>query len=215
MISQMHSPTTYIVQTESAVRKLFEGIESYTDVLRPIRGTTFVSDQIDTAKFQVEYDAWECKNATALTLSMEAQRSYTEQAFAMATLCGAVLQVAAKAIECFSTNQTVPENVQSIVGKSKKATPFCIGREVLGVPIGLVIFAGRNQNTHFNDPKLNSVNVAVFERLSTLSENATLKVPSLDLDNPLLDSYANNITFILGWHSYDAYVADLHSLLGI
>jgi hypothetical protein len=211
----MHSPQTYIARTESAVRKLFEGIESYTELLRPIRDTTFVGDQIDPAKFQVEYEAWAKKNAAALDASMAAQRAYSEQAFAMATLCGSVLQVAAKAIECYSSNQAVPSSLQSIVGDSQSAKPFCIGREVRAVPIGLIIFAGRNQHTHFNEPKLNKVNVAVFERLAVLPEVATVKDPALDLDNPLLESYASNITFILGWRSYDTYAADLGSLLGI
>jgi hypothetical protein len=82
------------------------------------------------------------------------------------------------------------------------------------VPIGLIIYAGRNQHTHFNEPKLTKVNVAVFERLADHPEDATVKDPEHDLDNPLLDSYASNITFILGWRSYDAYAADLGSLLG-
>jgi hypothetical protein len=124
----MHTPKTYIARTESAVRKLFEGIESYTELLHPIRGITFVSDQIDPAKFQIEYETWAKKNAAALDAAMAARRAYTVQAFAMAILCGSVLQIAAKAIECYSINKTVQSSLQSIVGDSQSAKPFCIGR---------------------------------------------------------------------------------------
>lgn len=211
----MQTPTTYIARTETAVRKLFEGIESYTEILRPLYGTTFVSGEIDPMKFQAEYEAWTNQNATALAASAAAQREYSQQAFAMATLCGAVLQVAAKGVECYSQNQTVPVSSQAIVGNSKDAVPFCIGREVRGVPIGLVIYAGRNQHTHFNEQKLRAVNEAVFDRLAIVSWHLQLRDPAFDLGNPLLDSYASNITFILDWRSYEAYVGDLLSLLAI
>ncbi|MEQ1848871.1 MAG: hypothetical protein ABL983_25245, partial [Nitrospira sp.] len=158
-------------------------------------------------------DTWAKKAASALVAARVAQRAYVEQAFAMATLCGAILQVAAKGIECYSSNQAVPSSMQAVVGDSQSAKPFCIGRKVLDVPIGLIIFAGRNQHTHYNEPKLNKVNVAVFERLALHPEVATVKDPAFDLDNSLLESYASNITFILGWRSYDAYAADLNSLL--
>jgi len=211
----MHSPATYLERTESAVRKLFDGIESYTELLRPIQGTTFVSGQIDKKKFVVEYEAWAKKNATALKASMEAQRKYAEQAFAMATLCGAVLQVAEKSIEIYSGNKSVPTAVEPIVGKSQAAVPFCIGREIHEVPIGLVIFAGRNQHTHFNEKSLNRVNVAVFEKLYLSRKKPSLKDPALDLSNPLLYSFASNITFILGWRSYESYATDMYALLEI
>ena len=203
---------TYIARTESAARKLFEGIKSYTDLLFPIRDVTYVSGATDVAKFQAEFNAWETKNAAVLAAAQKAQREHTQEAFAMATLCGAVLQVAAKAIECYSNNQNIPANVQSVVGDSSSAIPYAIGRELCGVPIGLIIYAGRNQHMHFNDAKLNRVNVAVFEQLAAMPKRVDIKDPAFTLGNPLLDSYASNITFILGWRSYDAYEVDLRSM---
>lgn len=95
----MQSFSVYASSTETAVRKLFEGIASYTDVLRAVRGTTFVSGQLDREKFDAEYQAWAKRHKRRLEKSFAAQREFSEQSFAMATLCGAVLQVAAKAIE--------------------------------------------------------------------------------------------------------------------
>jgi hypothetical protein len=210
----MHAAASYLQQTQSAVQKLFEGILSYTAILKAIHGTTFVSGELDPTKFQAEYDAWAQNNAAKLAASLAAQRQYSEQAFAMATLCGAVLQVAAKAIECYSGNEIVPRSVQAIVGNSAKAIPFCIGREVRGVPIGLVIYAGRNQHMHHNEASLSAVNQAVFDRLAVLPQHPHIKDPALDLANTLLESHASNITYVLGWRSYEAYAADLRSLLG-
>lgn len=209
----MQTPSTYIARTETAVRKLFEGISSYIEILKPIQGTTFVSGQLDPALFRAEYDAWAKLNSKKLAASAAAQKEYSQQSFAMATLCGAVLQVAAKAIECYSTNTTVSVEARAIIGKSAPAAPFCIGREIRGVPIGLIIYAGRNQHTHYNEEKLNGVNEAVFERLVVVSTSPSLKDPAMDLSNPLLDSHASNVTFLLGWRSYEAYESDLRSML--
>lgn len=212
-LNTMQTPEIYLQKTESAVRKLFEGIEHYVGLLQPIKGTTFVGDGTDPKRFQEEYDQWARENASALEASLAAQRKFSEESFAMATLCGAVLQVAAKAIECFSTNNKVPEHLVQIVGNSEPARKFCFGRELRGLPIGLIIYAGRNQHTHFNDQNLSRVNTAIFERLAQLPDHPHISDPALDLSNSALESFATNITFILGWRSYEDYLRELQSLL--
>jgi hypothetical protein len=211
----MDTPATYLIKTETAVRKLFEGIKHYTDLLTPIKDAVFVGDGTDFNKLQHDYDLWASKNAAALAASTAAQKLFSAQSFAMATLCGAVLQVAAKAIECYSQNQDVPEHLTDIARKTKSAHPFCIGREIKGLPIGLIIYAGRNQHTHFNDSSLSKINTAIFDQLALHANHPSLKDPGLDLGNPSIDSHANNITSILGWRSYESYEADIRALLGI
>ena len=206
----MQSFDLYLTRTETAVRKLFEGIAYYTDMLKAIRGTTFVSGELDREKFMVQYERWAEKNAKTLVRSVAAQQKFAEQSFAMATLCGAVLQVAAKAIECYSPVKRVPSELVAVVGNSKPATPFCVGRELRGLPIGLIVYAGRNQHTHFNEKRYNKVNEAVFNQLAVFNH---LRDPGLDLANPLLESFASNITFILGWRSYEAYDEDMKGML--
>jgi hypothetical protein len=213
LYSQMQSFDVYSSSTESAVRKLFEGIASYTEVLKSIQGTTFVSGQLDREKFNVEYQAWANKHKRRLEKSFAAQREFTAQSFAMATLCGSVLQVAAKAIECYSPNKSIPAHLKLIVGDSKSAIPFCIGREVRGLPIGLIIYAGRNQHTHFNEKRFAKVNEAVFDQLATVP-GYSARDPALNLQNSLLSSYACNITFVLGWRTYASYKKDMQALLG-
>jgi len=92
----MQSFAVYESSTETAVRKLFEGIASYANILKAIRGTTFVSGELDREKFNAQYQEWAEKNKRRLEKSFAAQRAYSEQSFAMATLCGAVLQVASR-----------------------------------------------------------------------------------------------------------------------
>ena len=209
----MQTPESYITKTESAVRKLFEGIESYVRLLEPTRGTMFVTSQSDRMKRRAELDTWREQNQTAVMASEEAWRKFSEESFAMAVLCGAVLQIAAKAIEIYSTNADVPVSVEDIIENNIKLSKFCIGREVYSVPIGLIIYAGRNQHAHFNEPELYSVNEKVFERLRLHLGAEAHKYFMFDRANPLANSWARDITYILGWRSYEAYVADLRDLL--
>lgn len=223
----MENIETYIAKTESAVRKLFEGIESYQMLLEPIPLMPYSKPQPGRAKQLDEYNAWREQNELAVKASKEARRKFSEESFAISVLCGAVLQVAEKAIECCSKNEHVPESARPLVEQErhgiskvcKNIKRFCIGREVYGIPIGLIIYAGRNQHIHFNARPLMDINVNVFERLALRYEEEAGAGSAFDLNNPHLVSCASNVTHILGWRSgdardaYDAYAADLKELL--
>jgi hypothetical protein len=124
--------------------------------------------------------------------------------------------VAAKAIECYSENEAIPEGWRKFIRPNNKAARFCIGREIRGVPLGLVIYAARNQHTHFEDSELREPSCEVFRRLA---ENHGLKSeepfvdPAFDLDNKGLVSYASNCTALMEWRNYSSYEADMRALL--
>jgi len=150
--------------------------------------------------------------------SIEAQREYIAESFAQATLCGSVLQVAAKAIECYSRNMNIPVDWCSIIKPGSKAVPFCAGRLVRKVPLGLVVYAARNQHTHFNDAGLHEPSVSVFEYLALnhgIKAGQLLRDPAFDLNNTGLVSYASNCTALIGWRTYEAYEHDMRALLEI
>lgn len=214
----MQTPAEYLNKTESAVRKLFEGIDSYTSILRRHPTSAFVTSYTDEADFQAQYEAWAKENEDVIKASLEAQREYVAESFAQSTLCGAVLQVAAKALECYSKNTVIPAEWASLIKTTSKAAPFCTGRLVRSVPLGLVIHAARNQHTHFDDVDLREPNLAVFERLAMnhgIKADKPFRDPAFDLRNTGLVSYASNCTALIGWRSYDAYEKDMRALLEI
>ncbi|MBE0482211.1 MAG: hypothetical protein IBX52_01810 [Bacterioplanes sp.] len=212
----METPEEYIQRTESAVRKLFEGIDEYTSILRRHRLPGFSSEYGDDAAFQSKYEAWLLENESAIQKRLEAERQYLSETFAQGTLCGALLQVAAKAIECYSENEAIPEGWCEFIRPNNKSARFCIGRKIRGVPLGLVIYAARNQHTHFEDSELREPNCEVFRRLA---ENHGLKSeepfvdPAFDLANRGLVSYASNCTALMEWRNYSSYEADIRALL--
>lgn len=208
----MRSAAEYIGRTESAVRRFFETIDSYVSVLRGARVPVLVTERQASP---AELDAWLIENADALKAVREAQRQYFDEAFALATTCGSVLQVAAKAFELFSSNGTVPSEWAGVV-RSKYAC-YCVGRLARRVPLGLIVLAGRNQHMHFLDAKpLREPNVAVFERLTIYhgrSTDPTIRDAAFDLTSKMLVSFAHNITALLGWRSYGAYEKDMKETL--
>lgn len=205
----------YIERTRSAVRKLFEGIDSYNTILKDATGPFFVGAFADDQVAQAAFAEWSKANKERIALSLAKQREYMAESFAKATLCGSLLQISAKGIELHSTNAAIPKDWQTFVGPSHSAIPYCHGRLVRSVPIGLVIYAGRNQYAHFNEPSLRRVNMEVFSRLAK-SHNYGQGIldPAFDLDYLGNEILAANVVAELGWHSYDKYANDMGCLIG-
>ncbi len=212
----MQTATEYLNKTESAVRKLFEGIDSYISILKRHPTAAFATSYTNESDFHSQYEAWASANESLIRASLAAEREYIAESFAQATLCGAILQVAAKAIECFSKNTNIPGNWSAIVKVGSKAVPFCTGRLIRGVPLGLVILAARNQHTHFDDDELREPNISVFEHLAVnhgINSDQPFRDPAFDITNTGLVSYASNCTALMGWRTYEAYENDMRNLL--
>lgn len=214
----MQNASEYLEKTRSAASLLFEGVDTYLAMLRN-HDTTFVSSYTSLEDFQEQHDAWCKANQSKIQIALEAQKKYLGEGFAQATLCGAILQLAAKAIECYSQNTEIPQDWASLRKPNKNAVPFYIGRPVRGVPLGLVIYAGRNQHTHFEDQSLREPNVEVFRRLAVNGYGKSRKMPVIDpafhLGAARITSFANNITALIGWRSLDAYEKDMRAMLDI
>ncbi len=159
----MQSAHDYITKTESAVRKLFDGIDTYLQVLRASPVPIFMTASPLGPEFDAEFEVWAASHKDQNDAAAEARRHFLAESFALDTLCGALLQVAQKALECYSTNTSIPPSFAVVVkpGSAK----FCVGRLVRGVPLGLVVYAARNQHTHFNEGPLREPSATVFERL--------------------------------------------------
>ena len=222
----MKSLEEYLERTESAAIKLFDGIDSYIKILRDSPKPIFtfsgnIADlEADSKIREQAYDVWKSKNEE-VKLSLGAQRDFLAESFALATLCGSILQIAAMGIQWFSVNKEIPEDLPEELKSclrepNSKLTKFCVGRRIHTVPSGLVIYAGRNQYNHMNDKKLTPLNTTIFNLLAHSDEDTTeqfSKDPAFDLENSVLDNRSSNITTILEWENYESYYADMHSLI--
>ncbi|MCG8085306.1 MAG: hypothetical protein JAZ13_06290 [Candidatus Thiodiazotropha taylori] len=211
----METIENYLDKTESATKKIFEGIDDYINILRESRSPVFVSGILDDEERKKEYEKWATEHEEEIKAFLDAQNKYVDESFAMSTLCSSLLQIAAMGIQKYSKNTEVAEGFSSLIKEGSKPAKFCIGRLERDIPIGLIIYAGRNQFNHLDD-KLRELNTSIFEKLcqiESFSNKGTFyRDPAFDLNNEMLVSYASNITSLLGWRSYDNYYNDVRDM---
>jgi hypothetical protein len=147
---------------------------------------------------------------------LELAGKYFDLKISEAMFAGAILEAAYMAIRLFSRNTAIPTSCTSFVHPDQRTVlPFCIGNESHGVPIGLVIYAGRNQYAHWDEESLNPVNKAIFSALNDAFYEHPFADLAFDLGNPTIPIYASEILeTALGWITYDAYLAEMKQLLG-
>lgn len=211
----METIKDYLAKTESAARKLFEGIDYYIQILENVETPIFVCNHVDDATFKKKLEAWSQKNEQLINEHVAAQNKFVDEMFAESTLCGAVLQIAATGIKKFSKNTEIPEKFQSIKN-IQYAKKYCIGRIVNNVPIGLIIYAGRNQYNHFTDGLLREPSRSIFNKIAYVEPSCFVKEaylePGLNIENEGIENYSSNITHLLGWRNYQSYGNDMLNL---
>ncbi len=200
---------TYFQETEPAVKHLLKGLSDYDKMLKDISHPVFVAEGCpDNPGNQETFNEWRHENNEAIQEARAKTTAYLGLTFSIATLSGAVLQIAYMGIKLFSQNDKMPELCASLLDQCKdtrKIAPFCIGREVFGLPIGIIIYAGRNQYNHWNTP-LRQLNESVFACLTHHYDLA------FDLKNPHLKTLSHNILSVLEWRSYEDYDKDMRVL---
>ncbi len=212
----METPQEFLSRTESAVQHLFNDIDAYIQILRDAPSPVLVGSYPSEEDHQAALHKWIDENQEQIQQSLAAERQFLSQKYALAILCGSVLQIAWMAIRLYSRNNNVPADFADVINPGTAAAPYCIGRRVRSVPIGLVIYAGRNQYNHADDEHLREPSPTIFERLATNhAYGEGVRDPAFDLSQRFVWNYSSNITSILGWRTYDAYHDDMRILLGI
>lgn len=212
----MQSAADYLLRTESAVRLLFSGVDSYLSILRNVTRVTFVTGKPYGPNQDIEFAAWQLENTERLAAARAAEREFIAESFALETLCGSILQIADKALELYGSNNTIPLGFPAPL--KQRHAKFCVGRAVREVPLGLVIYAARNQHTHFNDDELREPSASVFRLLATAHDHGDgqqIIDPAFDLNNQSLVSFAGSVTSLIDWRSYAQYSVDMRAMLGV
>lgn len=181
-------------------------------------------------------------NAPGSTMAEARTKISTVEAhrFARETIAGSILQVAYHAIDRYVVVPAKPETViefEQKINDSAKNPPsgkstrlkkpftfpdkFCTGRQIGGMPIGLIIFAGRNQYSHAHEKRLQPRTELVFNYLHMLHPE-----PPNGLSLNIYDGwgyYAYSVICALGWvdteedgirlTAYQRYIRDMNEIL--
>lgn len=200
----------YMSQTEFAVKQLFDSLKYYRDLLekemtiRPVYSdNSNCSMEEFWKKSESFFDDNKEQNDVANKISSELLGLKDSQAL----ICGSILQVAFTAISKFSTYDG-----ECLVLK-KKNIKFGIGRDVNNIPLGLVIYAGRNQYNHWDDEKPHYQTKELFDLIATRNNKQDYKDPCFNLDLDVIDIYSHNILGLIGWKTYEDYEKDMIDML--
>jgi hypothetical protein len=207
----------YLDRTKSAARKLFDETESYTRILRENPPSILVTDVPldDIAEIKL-LSRWYANNREGLERRHAVERKFIAESFALGVLCGSILQMAYMGIQLFSRNSGVPPEFDQIIKSGTKVARFCVGRRIRTVPIGLVIYAGRNQYNHMDDNSMREPNLSIFHRIATNwgdSGTRDIQDPAFDLSNTLIANFASNILALIEWKRYEDYCEDMFAML--
>lgn len=135
---------------------------------------------------------------------------------ARAITAGSILQVAYSAIRRYSKNKSLPQVAIDVgVTKGHVAEPFCIGRIMHDLPIGLLIYAGRIQYNHWQEGEpWNQVAKEVLRRLYYVHSQNPLFDLAYDLEYPAPRPISHYIVRLeLGWDGIEAFDADFRQML--
>lgn len=212
----MDTINEFLEQTKSAVQTLFEGVNNYLKILYEVEAISFSCDCGDVEEYKEKYKIWAEKNKEKIQNKINIQDRYINEIFAQSILCGSIIQIASMAIKKYSRNKLVPEILQELP-KINSAKKYCIGREVRGIPIGLLIYTARNQYNHLDENYLREPSKSILKKAATLKPlkgGTDIYIdPAFDINNPNLINYASNITALIGWRSYQQYTIDMREML--
>jgi hypothetical protein len=218
-----NNPTLFLSETEPATQHCFAGLEQYEIPLK-------VGQPIWTLD----------PSSEAFERRMKALEQFLAVDFARTTLAGTILQVAFMGIELFSSNSVPSPSCEGIVNPSNStAVAFSVGRLAPGkkilesfalnedarqLPIGLIIYAGRNQYCHWHDIERRIENKQppgnkTVEKVFSCLLSAYYNHPYLDLafelghpwTPPVFAYYI--LRSVLNWRKYEDYLEDMKQLL--
>jgi hypothetical protein len=141
---------------------------------------------------------------------------FASETFAIATLSGAILQFAYMAIELDSKNTESFAKYIDLIPNNHKVAKFCIGRVINEVPLGLIVYTGRNQAHHYDDKSYNRITEQVFHDLANWYSPTFGKHyinDYYDLSNLRMVIFTTNIIWKLNWQNYHSYEKELIELL--
>ena len=139
--------------------------------------------------------------------------NFTSVDVAREVIAGSILQIAYIAIRRYAVFKGKSGNAlhfeseinrlirESPEARSKKLfslpDQFCVGRDIGHLPLGMIVYAARNQYNHFDEDRLTIVNEVVFNHLNNLWPN-----PSNGLSFNLYDGndlYSYSVLAALRW----------------
>lgn len=202
--------TEYLKQTEFAMMQLFDSLKYYRKKLEeahqalPSFEYCGRDDEEHIKKLEKDFfEEHKEQNKLANKMLDEVIGLKDSQSI----ICGSILQTAHMGISKFSNY-----NGECFV-LTKKQKKFGIGRKINNVPLGLIIYAGRNQYNHWDDKEPYEQTRKLFDLIATSNNELDYKDPCFNIELDTIEIYSHNIIGLIGWKCYEDYKQDMIEML--
>jgi hypothetical protein len=211
----MEDARSYLIATAPATEGLFKLLNSY--------GWAKMRALVELTKSRTREELEEHKE------------SFSSTDVAREVIAGSILQIAYVALSRYAVpsgkstnalhfaseiNRLIRENPSTRTkGPFSLPDKFCVGREIGHLPMGMLIYAGRNQYNHFGEERLSVVNEVVFNHLHAVWPSPPNGLTFDLYKEKRIHSYS--ILAALGWNDseqemgYSTYKRDMSDLLHI
>lgn len=211
----MEDARSYMVETAPAAEGMFRLLNEYGwQKMRAFVGLTKSKTREDLERNKHEFSSTDV---------------------AREVIAGSILQIAYVAIERFAVrgeksknavhfeteiNRLIRENPATRWKKKESFTfpeVFCVGRDIGDLPLGVIVYAGRNQYNHFGENRLCVLNEVVFNYLHNMWPSPGNGISFNLYDGKRPRSYS--VLAALGWTDsssglgYAKYNNDLHNIM--
>jgi hypothetical protein len=173
----------YLERTEFVVRHTYEGLHEIWNLYEEGRSYWNVSRIGEPETPELTRDR---------KRFLELGRKYFGLKISEGILSGTILHVLHIALGKYSENEIIPDSFQDIP-QIHRARRFAVGPLVHEMPVGLIIYAARNQWAHWMDDELREPSRTLFNRLAAQYFDDPMWDLALDLSNPTIDVYANEV----------------------
>jgi hypothetical protein len=204
-----------------------------TSTAPAVEGLFKLMNQYGWGKMRVIVELTECKSRAELK---KAKAAFSSKDVARDVISGSILQIAYAAIDVYAPSIQKPQKVLEFEAEINKMLTsslkkprckhfelpkaFCVGRLLGHLPIGLVIYAARNQYNHFNEDRLSVVNEVIFNYLNIIFPEPRKTGISFNLYDGMR-FYSYSVLCALGWvdsrkrPAYQAYISEMAEVLKV
>ncbi len=198
------SAKKYLKETEPAVKHMYAALEHYVK-LNPRRKENKRKNGSAQARKEVIRYLGRGIDATGLDM-------------AKATLCGAIVHVAYSGIKQYSKNGTIPISCGKLdIPIEDNNAKFYVGREIHGIPMGLIVYAAREQFSNWEKgTPSNPTAKGVFEHLRSVRKKNIWQDLIYELDWPVKRPVSHHVLLQeLNWQTYEDYITDMQQALSL
>jgi hypothetical protein len=214
----------YLQETRYALEQLIGNLKFYKSLCAELaeavhQHKSFVFDEEynsdpDNPDYEAELDRYRSETVETSQRLRDAISRLKGAAVSQNAIAGAIIQIAFMGIKLHSSNETVPSGWEGVgsrlrPGLAHQLKCFGVGRLVWGeVPLGLVVYAARNQYHHHDEAPSNALVKEVLGRIRDYRrESLTFKdVPPFDADPRVV---ASHLLRLVGWDSFAQLQRDL------